>query len=172
MKLALLQGVAYAVAVLYLSWTQARVRRQNRQTWKSLLARLRQDWSARELADLCFHDRAMKESPAEKWRRIRDAHGLWAMFQNAGVMLEMANYAARNTDQMDREVLAQLRTDATLVRWYTLSAIAAYAFGIVQDGVCMQALRAESIFLEMELHLAEVLQQCGPAIGGNFSTAS
>jgi hypothetical protein len=32
-------------------------------------------------------------TPKEKWQLIRGAHGLWAMYENACVVLEMADYS-------------------------------------------------------------------------------
>ena len=51
MILTLLQIAAIAGVELYLARWRAGVRRRNNQTWDSLLARLRPDWSARELSD-------------------------------------------------------------------------------------------------------------------------
>ena len=39
-------------------------------------------------------------------------HGLRAMYQNAGVMLEMANFAAQTRDSINRELLAAIRDNA------------------------------------------------------------
>ena len=51
MILALLQ-IALIVAIgLYLGHLRRNMRRRNTQSWSSLLARLRPEWSARELSD-------------------------------------------------------------------------------------------------------------------------
>jgi len=48
---AIVQIVAIAAIALYLARWRMGFRRRNAQTWESLLARLRPDWSARELSD-------------------------------------------------------------------------------------------------------------------------
>ena len=169
MMLALLQCIAFAAVVAFLCTSRIRQRRKNVQSWDSLLARLRLDWSARELSDLCSPREGRKSSPGEKWSHIRGAHGLWAMYRNAGVMADMASYAIRNGSTLDPAVLAGLRTDAVMIRISILRTIAKFALGAAQESVCIGALQIESIFMEMELRTAEFLESAAPAIVPQFA---
>jgi hypothetical protein len=166
-----LECIVCAAIAVFFCCSIARLRRRNAQSWESLLARLRVDWSARELSDLCCPLEGRTAGPAEKWRRIRGARGLWALFQNAGVMMEIADYAIRNSDGADRELLANLRSDAMQTRLYVLKTTGAFACGLVEDSICAQALRAEAVFLEMELSMSEFLQAGAPDFAQGFSAA-
>jgi len=52
--------------------------------------------------------------------------GLWVMYQNARTMMEMADYAAKNSDTVDRLLLETLRSDAMQIRVCVLMALAQY----------------------------------------------
>src|ERR1700690_1831620 len=108
----LLQIAAIAVVAIYLGRWRAGVHRRNTQSWESLLSRLRPDWSARELSDHFLWKEGLNSTPEETWTRIQGAHGLWAIYQNARVMLEMADYASRSCSSVDRELVETLRSDA------------------------------------------------------------
>ncbi len=158
MILTLLQAAVVTALIAYLHHWVVRARRRNRQTWGSLMARLRPDWNSRELTDPTLWADALTATPEQKWQRIEGARGLCAMFQNAGVMLEMADYAARNSDTIDPALLASLRSDAMQIRVSVLEALARYAFCQVNEGICGNALRAASMYTEMTLHMTRLLQ--------------
>src|SRR5271157_5748697 len=101
MILALLQISAIAGVALYFIRWRSRARRRNAQSWDSLLARLRPDWSARELSDHFLWKEGLSATPVDAWQRMEGPKGLWVMFQNARVMMEMAGYAARNSESLD-----------------------------------------------------------------------
>ena len=73
------------------------MRRRNAQTWDSLLARLRPDWSGHELSDSFLWKEGVSATPEEVWQRMEGPKGLWVIYRNACVMLEMADYAAKNS---------------------------------------------------------------------------
>jgi len=103
----------------------------------------------------------MNVTPEEKWQLVRGAQGLWTMYENASVMLEMADYAARNSDTVDRELLATLRRDAMQIRICVLSALAKYAFSQVNESICANVSNAASMYTEMAARTAELLQVNG-----------
>jgi hypothetical protein len=143
---------------IYLGRWKASVRRRNQQSWDSLLSRLRRDWSARELSDRFLHEEGLDATPEETWSRIQGPYGLWAMYQNACVMLEMADYAARNCDSIDQDLLAALRSDAMHIRVFVVMAIARYAFSQANESICVYAFRATSMYTGMAARMAELLQ--------------
>lgn len=161
MILPVLQVAAIAVTAVCLYGFRAGVRRRNAQSWDSLVARLRLDSSTRRLGDQSVWSGDLKVTPQEQWRLIRGAHGLWTMFENASVMLEMANYAARNSDSVDREMLATLRSDAMQIRVCVLSALAKYAFSQVNESISVNVSRAASMYTEMATRTADLLQVNG-----------
>jgi len=171
MFLIVLQTTAVMAVASYLHHWRAGVRRRNSQTWGSLMARLRPDWNSRELNDPTLWAQAVAASPEEKWQRIDGARGLVAMYQNASVMLDMADYAARNSDTADRELVATLRSDAMQIRVSVLVALARYAFSQVNEGICENALRAASMYTGMTTRMTQLLQQNAAGMVPNFVAA-
>jgi hypothetical protein len=55
-------------------------------------------------------------------KRAQSAHGRRTMFREAGVMLEMADYAERNGGAEVAPLVARLRSHATAIRVGTLKA--------------------------------------------------
>ena len=168
MILPLLQIAAIATAAACLYGFRAGMRRRSAQSWDSLVARLRLDCSTRRLGDQSIWNGDMNVTPEEKWQLISGAQGLWTMYENARVMLEMADYAARNSDSVDRELLATLRSDAMRIRVCVLTALAKYAFSQVNESICVNVSRAASMYTEMAERTTELLQVNGRTMVPNF----
>src|SRR5208337_1665465 len=116
MVLPLLQIAAIAAAAFYLGRWRIASKRRNAQSWDSLLACLRPDWSARELSDHFLWKEGLSATPEDACQRMEGPKGLWVMYQNARVMMEMAYYTSRNSDNVDRVLLETLRSDAMQIR--------------------------------------------------------
>src|SRR6202167_3863884 len=132
--IALQVALVSGLAVFLFRW-QSGVQKRNSQTWDSLLARLRPDWSARELSDQFLWKEGLSATSEDAWERMEGPKGLWVMYQNAQVMLQMADYAAKNTDSVDRLLLETLRSDAMHIRVCVLMALTQYAFSKAGEGV-------------------------------------
>jgi hypothetical protein len=149
---------AIVVLAIYLARRRSGLRRRNVESWDSLLARLQPDWSARELGDPCFTRQGANSSLEQKWNLIQGARGLWSMFENARVMMEIADYAARNNDAFDRELLASIRYDAMQIRFYVVIALGQYAFGQMNENLCVNAYRAVSMYVAMTTRVTQQLE--------------
>jgi hypothetical protein len=171
MILPLFQVAALTIVAIYLGKWRAGVRQRNAQSWDSLITRLRPDWSARELSDHYLWREGVNASPEETWKRIRGAHGLWAMYQNARVMLEMVDYALRNCESVDRELVETLRSDAMQVRVCVLMALAQYAFSHASEGVRVNAFRAASMYTGMAARMTQLLQENAAVVVPDFVAA-
>lgn len=171
MILALLQ-IALIVAIgLYLGHLRRNMRRRNTQSWSSLLARLRPEWSARELGDHSLWQEALNVNSEDAWQRLDGPRGLWAMYENAQVMMEMADYAARNSDTVDRVLLETLRSDAMKIRVCVFSALIQYALSKANEGIRINAFRAASTYANMAAQLTTFLQVSEPGMVPNFVAA-
>ncbi|MGA8744040.1 MAG: hypothetical protein WB561_22800 [Terracidiphilus sp.] len=159
MILLVLQIAAIATVAIYLVRWRVGLRRRNAQSWDSLIARLRHDWSARELSDQFLWKEGLSVTPDDTWTRLQGPHGLWAMYQNAKVMLELADYATRNSDHVDRVLLETLRSDAMQIRVCALMALAQYAFSHANEGVRVNAFRAASMYTGMAARMTQLLQE-------------
>jgi hypothetical protein len=167
----LLQIAAIICIALYLIRWHRGVRRRNAQSWDSLLARLRPEWSARALSDHFLWKEGLNASPEDAWQRMEGPKGLWVMYQNARVMLEMADYAARNSDSVDRLLLETLRSDAMQIRLCVLTALGQYAFTQASEGVRVNAFRAAQMYTGMAARMTRMLQENAAVMVPDFVAA-
>jgi hypothetical protein len=157
MIIILLPIATVTFVALYLIHWQRSVRQRNVQSWESLVARLRPDWIAEQGAG-ALSSVAGDATPQERWQAIQGARGLWTMYQNASVMMELADYAARNSETVDRLLLESLRSDAIQIRVCVLTALARYAFGQLNEGICVNAFRAASMYSGMTARMQALLE--------------
>ena len=168
--IALQVALVSGLAVYLLRWHSG-VRRRNAQTWDSLLARLRPDWSARELSDQFLWREGLNATPEDAWQRMEGPKGLWVMHQNARTMLEMADYAAKNSPAVDRLLLETLRSDAMQIRVCVLMALAQYGFSKASEGVRVNAFRAATMYTGMAARMTQLLQENNPMMVPDFVAA-
>jgi hypothetical protein len=171
MILPLIQVLAFAAAVYFLCRWRASIRRRNKQSWDTLIARLRPDWSARELSDHFLWREGLNATPDDAWQRMEGPRGLWVMYQNARVMLEMADFAARHDAQVDKLVVETLRSDAMQIRVCVLMALAQYAFTKASEGVRINAFRAAALYSGMAARMTGLLQDHAAGILPDFVAA-
>ena len=169
--LPVLQILGFAVLALYFSRWRSAVRRRNNESWESLLARLRPDWSARELSDQFLWKEGLNATPDDAWQRMEGPRGLWVMYQNSRVMLEMADFAARHDAGVDRVVVETLRSDAMQIRVCVLMALAQYGFTKASEGVRVNAFRAAALYSGMAARLTALLQDHAAGILPDFVAA-
>lgn len=163
-------AVVGAVALYLMRWRSG-VRRRNIHSWDSLLARLTQEWSARELSEHFLWKEGLTATPDEAWQRMRGPKGLWVMYQNAGVMIEMADYAARNSESVDRLLIETSHSDAMQIRVCVLTALVQYAILKADDGVRIKAFRAASMYACMSSRMTQLLQTNASMILPHFVAA-
>ncbi len=171
MFLPLVQLAAIVAIALYLVRWRVGVRRRNAQTWDSLLAKLRPDWSARELSDQFLWKEGLSTTPEEAWKRMEGPKGLWVIYQNARVMLEMADYASRHCEGVDRLLVETLHSDAMQIRVCVLSALVQYAFTQASEGVRVNAFRAASMYTGMAARMTQLLQEHAAVLVPDFVAA-
>ena len=144
------------------------MQRRNSQTWETLLASLRPEWSARELSEQFLWKEGLSATPEDAWQRMDGPRGLWVMYQNARVMLEMADYAAKHCEGVDRLLIETLRSDAMQIRVCVLTALAQYAFTHAGEGVRVNAYRAAAMYTGMAARMTQLLQELRSRSGSGF----
>jgi hypothetical protein len=97
--------------------------------------------------------------------------GLWAMYQNARVMLEMADYAATRCTEVDPLLLATIRSDAMQIRVCVFMALGQYAFTQASEGVRVNAYRAASFYTDMAARMTQLLQANAAMVVPDFVAA-
>ena len=167
----LIQIATLTIVALYLGRWREGVRRQNSQSWDSLIVRLRPDWSARELSDHFLWKEDLSATPEDAWQRMEGPKGLWVMYQNARVMLEMADYAAKHCEGVDRLLIETLHSDAMQIRVYVLMALAQYAFTQASEGVRVNAFRAAAMYTGMAARTTQLLQSYNATMVPDFVAA-
>jgi len=102
-------------AAAYLLSRRAELLRRSGRSWEAILEKLRPGLSkstdAEAAADL---DKRFTNGTIEQ--RALTAQGRRTIFREAGVMMEMADYAERNGDQEVAPVVANLRGHAAAIR--------------------------------------------------------
>jgi len=157
MILAIFQVAAVSLIALYFVCWRIRAHRRSHQSWEAMLVRLHHGWNAGALSEHFPWKEGLSASPDETWERIRGIHGLWAMYRNAGIMLELADFAARHIGA-DPALLNTLRSDATQIRLCALQAMFGYVLSQASENVRMSAFQVASMYTGMASHMTEFLQ--------------
>ena len=167
----LLPITTIAFVALYLIHWQRGVGQRNDQSWDALVARLQPDWIAGPLGAAAVTSVAAAATPQERWQCIQGARGLWTMYQNASVMMELADFAARNSESVDRLLLESLRSDAIQIRLCVVTALVRYAFSQVNEGICVNAFRAAAMYSGMTARMQALLEANSGAMAPALSAA-
>ncbi len=171
MILLVLQIVGLAAVAIYLAHWRAGLCRRNTRSWESLIARLHPDWSARQLSDQFLWKEGLNATPEDTWTRMQGPHGLWVIYRNAKVMLEMADYATRNSDSVDRLLMETMRSDAMQIRLCVMMTLIQYAFNHASESVRVNAFRAASMYTGMAARMTQLLQEHAAVIVPDFVAA-
>jgi hypothetical protein len=138
-----------------------RLRSQKRaeRKWEDILAQLRvNDWGADEVCVQYPWRSGITATAADIWPRIQGPRGLWAMYHNAQVLVELADYAAAHGSGVEAELLHELRSDAFHIRLRVLSALAQYGLYSAGAGARVNALRAADLYSSLAARTTELLQ--------------
>jgi hypothetical protein len=165
MSLPVIQIAAVVPVVAYLGYVRASMQRRNHQSWDSLISRLKPDWTGRQLSDHFLWKEGLNSTPDETWNRIQGTRGLWAMFKNAGVLLEIAHYAACHSENIDPQLLQALHSDATQIRLCALTTLAQCTLSNASEAVRYNAFQAASMYTGMSARMMQLLQDsASPAL--------
>ena len=145
------------VAALALAWWRSGLVRQKEQSWESLIGRLK-DCNGRELSPQFLWREGLSAGPEETWNRLGGLRGLWSLYRNAQVMMEMAEFASRHAS-LDADTLETLRCNATQIRLCVLPIMAQCVLYHANEGVRVQAFRAASVYTGMAARTAELLRK-------------
>jgi hypothetical protein len=153
--------ILFAVALLAFVglWRRAQARQKQR-SWDEIVSALRaNDWGIAEVSERYLYRGGIKATPADVWKRINGARGLWAMYCNAPLLVQLADYAAEHGTNPDEALLEGLRSDAFQIRLSVLLAMAKYAMSHSTAGASLNALRATTLYSEMLARLTMLFQE-------------
>lgn len=151
--------LAISLLVIVGMWRRQQSRRKHR-SWDEIVAALRaNDWGLDEVSERYLYRGGIKATPSDIWQRIDGARGLWAMYCNAPLLLQLADYAAENGTDPDEALLEGLRSDAFQIRLCVLMALAKYALSHSTVGASVNAHRATTLYSEMLARLTTLFQE-------------
>ena len=160
MILPLLQIFATAILIAYAGIWRRQQRKRNKQGWNQIVSRLLDhDWGIEEIAEVYLYKSGIRATTADIWQRITGCRGLWAMYKNAPVLVDLADYASEHGGGKDEELLERLRSDAFQIRLYVMLALAQHAMSASSVGASVNAHRAASAYSAMLARLTGYMQE-------------
>jgi hypothetical protein len=93
------------------------------------------------------------------WSRIDGANGLWAMYTNAGVLMQLADYATEHGQDVPEQLLEELRSDALQIRMAVLISLVKYGFSHSGVAASVNAHRAATAYSAMLAHITTLFQE-------------
>lgn len=141
-------------------WRRSQSRRRAKD-WDSIVSRLRSnsEFGFSDVTERYLYSDQITATPADIWRRIDGANGLWAMFTNAGVLLELADYASEHGENVPEQLIEELRSDALQLRVAVLISLVKYGFSRSGVAASVHAHRAASSYSAMLAHMTMLFQE-------------
>jgi hypothetical protein len=171
MLLTFFEITAIITAAVCFLWWQIRVRRRRTAAWNTLVANLQPNRGDIELANHLNGNKDLFALPKEKWQSTNVAEGLWTMYENAGVMLDIANYAAFNSTSIDPETIAALRQDAFQLRVRVVVALSKCACNQMNESTSAIVSRATAYYADMVKRTAELARANGKTLAPAFAAS-
>lgn len=154
-------AIAAIPAAYVIYWRRTQIRRRNAD-WNSILGRLRSnsEFGFAEISKRYLYSPGIQATSQDVWPRIDGVNGLWAMYVNAGVLMELAEYASTHGREVVPEMLIEeLRSDAMQLRIAVLIAIARYGFSRSGVSASVNAHRAACAYGSMLAHMTTLFQE-------------
>jgi hypothetical protein len=160
MILPLLQVILTALLIGYAGFWRRQQAKRRARTWNGIISQLRgNDWGIEEITERFLYKSEVQVTPKDVWQRIQGCKGLWAMYKNSPVLVQLADYAAEHGESVDQAMLEGLRSDAFQIRLCVLLALGQYVFSASSIGASVNAHRAVSTYSAMLVRLTAFIQE-------------
>jgi hypothetical protein len=160
MTLPLLQVILTALLVGYAAFWCRQQMKCRAKSWNRIIGQLCcNDWGIEEISERFLYKSEVQVTPQDVWQRIHGCKGLWAMYKNSPVLIQLADYAAEHGEGVDQEMLEGLRSDAFQIRLYVMLALAQYVLSASSVGASVNAHRAVSTYSAMMVRLTAFIQE-------------
>jgi hypothetical protein len=149
-----------AASAYFVSWRREQTKRRNAD-WNSIVSRLRSnsEFGFADVATRYLYGEGIKATPENIWPSIDGANGLWAMYTNAGVLMQLADYATEHGQDVPEQLIEELRSDALQIRIAVLMALVKYAFSRSGVAASVNAHRAATAYSSMLAHMTTLFQE-------------
>jgi hypothetical protein len=172
MILPLLQVILTAVLIGYAGlWRRQQMKRRAK-SWNGIISQLRcNDWGIEEINDRFLYKSELQVTTKDVWQRIHGCKGLWAMYKNSPVLVQLADYAAEHGEGVDEELLEGLRSDAFQIRLCVMMALAQYMLSASSVGASVNAHRAVVTYSAMLVRLTAFIQEYSTPLFSSYLDA-
>jgi hypothetical protein len=160
MLVPLIQVILTALLIAYAAiWRRQQMKRRGK-SWNAIISQLRcNDWGIEEISERFLYKSEVQVTPKDVWQRIQGCKGLWAMYKNSPVLVQLADYAAEHGKGVDMEMLEGLRSDAFQIRLCVLLALGQYMVSATSVGASVNAHRAVATYSAMLVRLTAFIQE-------------
>jgi hypothetical protein len=160
--LPLVQVLLTALMLAYAGYWRSRHSKRRSESWDQIVAKLRpNDWGYEGVVQRYLYSDQVSATPEDIWGKISGAKGLWAMYCNAPVLVQLADYAAEHGDagSVPEDLLESIRSDAFHIRMCVLMALAQHVFSNSSVAARVSAHRAAISYTVMLNRMIAVFQQ-------------
>ena len=171
--LPLIQVLITALLLAYAGYWRKRQSKRRSESWDEIVLRLRpNDWGYEEVTKRYLYSDQVNATPEDVWDRISGAKGLWAMYCNAPVLVQLADYAAEHGGgAVPEELLESIRTDAFQIRMCVLMALAQHVFSRSAVAPRVSAHRATIAYTALLARMTAVFQDYSALLFPKFLDA-
>lgn len=103
-----------------------RRRRSSRMDWNSLVSRIRSNGHVEDIVPGFRWSQAHTFSREDLWKRLDGAQGLWNIYHNAGIYVQLADFARASGASIPENIIEELHSDALQLRVCVLLALSQY----------------------------------------------
>ena len=158
--LPLVQVLITALLLAYAGYWRKYQTKRRSETWDEIVLKLRpNDWGHEKVTEKYLYSPEINATPEDIWKRIAGPRGLWAMYCNAPVLVQLADYAAENgSEAVPQELLESIRSDAFQIRMCVLMALAQHVFSRSSIAERISAHRATVAYTSLLARMTAVFQ--------------
>ena len=172
MILPLLQVIFAALLVSYAAFWRRQQTRRRAKSWNAIISQLRcNDWGIEEISERFLYKSEVQVTPKDVWQRINGCKGLWAMYKNSPILVQLADYAAEHGEGVNVEMLEGLRSDAFQIRLCVMLALAQYVLSASSVGASVNAHRAVATYSTMMVNLTAFIQEYSTSLFPSYLDA-
>jgi hypothetical protein len=168
----LLQVIVTALLIAYAGLWRRQQSKKRAKSWDGIISQLRcNDWGIEEITERYLYKSELQVTTKDVWQRIQGCKGLWAMYKNSAVLVQLADYAAEHGEGVDQELLEGLRSDAIQIRLCVMLALGQYLFSASGVGASVNALRAVATYSAMMVRLTAFIQEYSTPLFSSYLDA-
>jgi hypothetical protein len=172
MILPLLQVILAVLLVGYAAFWRRQQTRSRAKSWNAIISQLRcNDWGIEEISERFLYKGEVQVTPKDVWQRISGCKGLWAMYKNSPILVQLADYAAEHGEGVNVEMLETLRSDAFQIRLCVMLALAQYVLSASSVGASVNAHRAVATYSTMMVNLTTFIQEYSTSLFPSYLDA-